>query len=126
MEPIQLFDLASRQAHWLSVRQTVVSGNIANANTPAYKTKDVEPFETVLQTTGNRMAATHPAHFREDAIRNSVKSETVDEGVQMQVSGNTVTLADELLKAGEIRRQFEMNTGLVRSFHRMMLLTVQK
>lgn len=126
MQPIQLFDLASRQAHWLSVRQTVVSGNIANANTPAYKAKDVEAFETVLQTTGNRMAATHPAHFREDSIRNSVKTETVNDGVETQVSGNTVTLADELLKAGEIRRQFEMNTGLVRSFHRMMLLTVQK
>ena len=34
MQPIQLFDLASRQAEWLTIRQQVVAGNIANANTP--------------------------------------------------------------------------------------------
>ncbi|WP_099863963.1 flagellar basal body rod protein FlgB [Pararhizobium haloflavum] len=126
MDPIQLFDLASRQAHWLSVRQTVVAGNVANANTPGYAAKDVEPFEKVLATTGNRMAATHPAHFVEDSMRNSVRSERVEDGVDLQVSGNSVTVADELIKSGEIRRQFEMNTGLVRSFHRMMLMTVQR
>lgn len=127
MDPIQFFDLASRQAHWLSVRQTVVAGNIANANTPGYAAKDVEPFETVLATAGNnRMAATHPAHFVEDPMRSSVRSETVEDGVEVQASGNSVTVADELIKAGEIRREFQMNTSLVRSFHRMMLLTVQK
>lgn len=126
MEPIQLFGLASRQAHWLSVRQTVVAGNIANANTPGFVARDVEPFEQVLETTGNRMAATHPAHFVEDSMRNSVRATTLDEDVDVQVSGNSVTMADELIKSGEVRRQFELNTGLVRSFHRLMLLTVQK
>lgn len=56
MEPIQLFELASRQAQWLSVRQNVVAGNIANANTPHYKARDVQPFESVLQNTGVQMA----------------------------------------------------------------------
>jgi flagellar basal-body rod protein FlgB len=127
MEPIQLFKLASQQAHWLSVRQTVVAGNVANVNTPAYAAKDVEPFDRVMETAGaNRMAATHPAHFIEDEIRNSVGSNPLSEDVEVQASGNSVTLADELIKTGEIRRQFEMNTALVKSFHRMMLLTVQK
>jgi flagellar basal-body rod protein FlgB len=126
MDPIQLFNLASRQAHWLSVRQTVVAGNVANANTPAYVAKDVEAFDKVMESAGNRMAATHPAHFVEDSIRNSVRSGTVKDGVEIQASGNSVTIADELIKSGEIRRQFEMNTALVKSFHRMMMLTVQK
>lgn len=125
MEPIQLFDLASRQAHWLSVRQTVVAGNIANVNTPGYEGREVAPFQEVLETTGNRMAVTHPAHIVEDEMRNSVSSETIEDGIEVQVSGNTVTLADELAKTGEIKRSFELSTGLVRSFHRMMLLTVR-
>ena len=48
MQPIQLFKLASQQAQWLSVRQTVVAGNIANVNTQGYAAKDVESFKAVL------------------------------------------------------------------------------
>ena len=40
-------------------------------------------------------------------------------------SGNTVQLEDELLKAGEVRRAFEMNTAIVKAFHRMMLMTTK-
>ena len=32
MQPIQLFEVASKQAEWLSVRQKVVATNIANAS----------------------------------------------------------------------------------------------
>ena len=49
MQPIQLFELTSKQAHWLTVRQTVVAGNIANANTPGYATREVAAFEAVLK-----------------------------------------------------------------------------
>ena len=49
MQPIQLFELASRQAEWLATRQCVVAGNIANANTPGFKAKDVTPFQAVLR-----------------------------------------------------------------------------
>ncbi len=60
MQGIHLFDLASRQAEWLSVRQAAVSGNVANANTPAFKARDVEPFKDVLEQTQLTMAATDP------------------------------------------------------------------
>ena len=32
-------------------------------------------------------------------------------------------LENELLKAGEIGRQFELNTAIVKAFHRMLMLT---
>jgi flagellar basal-body rod protein FlgB len=48
MQPIQLFELTSKQSHWLTVRQSVVAGNIANANTPGYATREVAAFEAVI------------------------------------------------------------------------------
>ena len=52
MQPVYLFDLASRHAEWASVREAVVTGNIANANTAGYQAVDIEPFSAILNATG--------------------------------------------------------------------------
>jgi flagellar basal-body rod protein FlgB len=129
MQPIQLFDLASRQAEWLQVRQEVVAGNIANANTPKYQAKDVTPFQSVLDDTNVGMARTNPAHFSGNEFSESgdinVQQASLDQEIGIQESGNTVGLEQELAKTGEIQRQYSLNTALVSSFHRMMLMTVK-
>ena len=130
MQPIQLFDLASRQAEWLTIRQEVVAGNIANANTPKYRAKDITPFQSVLDKSDVAMARTNPAHFSGNDFSTSgdidVKEAALDQEIGVQESGNTVGVAEELSKAGEIKRQYDLNTSLVSSFHRMMLMTVRK
>lgn len=128
MQPIQLFEMAARQAEWLSVRQEVVAGNIANANTPKYKSKDVTPFEAVLDRTYVPMARTHAGHIAANDLSDEVevKESELNEEIGVQESGNTVSLAEELTKTGEIKRQYELSTGLVKSFHSMMLMTVKR
>ncbi|OOO37148.1 flagellar basal body rod protein FlgB [Agrobacterium sp. YIC 4121] len=130
MQPIQLFDLASRQAEWLSVRQEVVATNIANANTPKFRAKDVSPFEAVMQATSQQvgMVRTNPAHFGESTLSDNiaVRDNPVNNEIGMQESGNSVALAEEMTKTGEIKRQYELNANLVKSFHRMMLMTVKR
>ena len=126
MQPIQLFELASKQAEWLAIRQSVVAGNIANVNTPGFRAKDVTPFQSVLETTGIRMAATQTGHFTETEMASRVVETRPNEGVGVQESGNTVGLAEELMKEGQVKREFELNAGLVKAFHRMMLMTVRR
>jgi flagellar basal-body rod protein FlgB len=128
MQPIQLFALASKQAEWLSVRQEVVANNIANANTPQYKAKDVSSFDAVLDNTSMRMARTNAAHFGDSALSNNVKVEeaALNDEIGIQESGNTVALSKELSKAGEVKRQYELSANLVKSFNSMMLLTVKR
>ena len=125
MQPIQLFELTSKQAHWLTVRQSVVAGNIANANTPGYASREVAAFEAVLEQTGTRMAATHPGHIIEDPLRGSVSSRD-SRDIEVQPSGNSVNLPDEMSKTGEIKRMYELNTGMVKAFNKMMLMTVRR
>src|SRR6218665_777620 len=117
MQPIQLFELASKKADWLSVRQSVVAGNIANANTPGFRAKDVTPFQAVLETTGIRMAATQSGHFTETEMASRVIETKPTEEIGVQESGNTVGLAEELMKEGQVKRDFELNAGLVKAFH---------
>lgn len=125
MQPVNLFDLASQQARWLSVRQTAVSSNIANANTPGYGTMEVEPFEAVLDQTSVSMRATHPRHIAVGGGANSFAVRQVNESSPAMPSGNTVVLETELMKSGEVRRSFELNTAIVKSFHRMLMMTTR-
>jgi flagellar basal-body rod protein FlgB len=129
MQSIQLFELASKQAEWLSIRQQVVSTNIANANTPKFRAQDVTPFQSVLESSYVPMARTNPAHMAGDMAgsdRIEVKDEDLNNEIGEQESGNTVAVASELSKSGEIKRQFELNTQLVKAFHNMMLTALGK
>ncbi len=125
MQPIQLFELTSKQANWLSVRQTVVAGNIANVNTPGYASREVAAFDAVLEQTGARMVATNPRHIQDAGFRGAVRSGR-SESVEVLPSGNSVNLPEELTKTADIKRMFELNAGMVKAFNRMMLLTVRR
>ncbi|ACL59392.1 flagellar basal body rod protein [Methylobacterium nodulans ORS 2060] len=47
MSGVYLIDLALREAQHLSARQATVAGNIANADTPGYRARDVVPFRPI-------------------------------------------------------------------------------
>ncbi|WP_266035783.1 flagellar basal body rod protein FlgB [Brucella intermedia] len=121
MGPIHLFDLAARQAQWLSVRQATVAGNVANANTPDFRARDVQPFADVLDKTQLTMAAISPLHLEAEADGIAGARLRPDDITEQTHSGNTVDVEQEMMKAGEIAREYSLNTSIVKAFHRMML-----
>lgn len=123
MEPVNLFQLAAQQSRWLAVRQSAVAGNVANVNTPGYLAVDVEPFEKVLDNTGVTMAATQSGHLTGHAAEGGFAVRANEQDPSLLPSGNSVVLENELLKTGEIHRQFELNTAIVKAFHRMLMMT---
>lgn len=125
MEPVNLFHLANQQARWLSVRQAAIAGNIANVNTAGYGAAEVEPFEKVLDSKRVALTATQQGHRGGDAQNAAFSVRQDDPSTAILPSENTVQLEDELVKAGEVRRSFELNTAIVKSFHRMMLMTTK-
>jgi len=126
MNPVNLFDLASQQARWLSVRQSTVAGNVANVNTPGFRANDVEPFEEVLDKTRVTMTTTHPTHVSLGATRDQFAvREVADNGAANLPSDNTVVLEEEMLKAGQIGSSYQMNTSIVKAFHRMILMAAR-
>lgn len=123
MEAVQLFGLASQQARWLSVRQTAVANNIANANTPGYRAVDVEPFSKVLDKSLLVQTATHNAHFKTGSTA-ALTTVEVD-GPRTNASTSTVKLENELVKSGEVAHAYELNSAIVKAFHRMVMMTVK-
>ena len=123
--PVYLFDLASRQTQWLAARQTTISGNVANANTPGYRARDVEPFADVLDKTKLIMAATNDGHIGFTPSRAEANKVKKTDSWDTVYSKNSVSLEQELIKSGEVSRQHSLNTSIVKSFHRMLMSSVR-
>ena len=128
MEPIFLLDLASRKSAWLAARQATVAGNIANVNTPGYKTKELASFSDVIDRTKLDLASTNAGHIPLSGVGDASTQAKVgeDAGFEVTESGNSVGLEQEMLKAGEVNRDYAMTTNIVKSFHAMLMASLKE
>lgn len=120
MPTVSLFDLASRQADWLTSRQAAIASNVANINTPGFKGVDVEPFTAVLNGGGSRLRATHARHAGLGGSVGAARAE-----IRQIASGAPVEIEKELIKSGEVQRAYDLNAAIVKSFHKMIMSTVR-
>src|SRR6476659_2034458 len=119
--PLYLMELASSQAKWLELRQSTIATNVANANTPGYKARDVEPFNKVLDGMPVRLATTSPTHMQLSPAETDTRTNAKKESWEVVHSGNSVSLEQEMIKGSDVNRDYSMNSAIVRSFHRMVL-----
>lgn len=91
----------------LSSRQRVVASNIANADTPGYKTKDID-FQSELQSVMNGMGP----------------SVSEVHGLRVKNDGNNVSLDREARLLAENAMRFNMASNLVRSQLKTMKLAI--
>lgn len=125
MSSIFLFDLASQRNQWLSIRQATISANIANANTPGYVARDVQPFDAVLQQSTLELVTTNPAHVTQPTQRMDNVAEPEKNSWHVFDSGNSVSLEKEMVKAGEVNNAFALNNSVIKTFHHMLLTSAK-
>ncbi len=121
MQDLTLFAIASQRNRWLATRSAAVADNIANADTPGFKARDVPSFEAVMTSEAmavKRTSATHltPTQFGARAYELVARPSDVPKH-----SGNTVSLESELTTLGEVRSQHSAVSGIVAAFHRMLM-----
>ena len=120
-----LFDVAAHHGRWLAVRQATVATNVSNANTPGFKAQEVQPFEQVFERTRLTLSATQAGHIEGGGTDLRAYGTRASEPWDVTHSGNSVSLEQEMLKAGEVNRSYALNTGVVRAFHRMYLASLK-
>ncbi len=120
MTLINFYSIASQQNRWLSVRQSVIAQNVANANTPGFKALDVKPFEAVLDSAGIQMRQTQPNHMNPTSGPGGEVDTEEQAKWQIVHSGNSVSIEEQMLKAGEVAGAFARNTSVMKAFERMI------
>ena len=91
---LEIFQLAGAQARHSAARQAVVAQNVANADTPGYRARDITDFEQ----TWRAMSSEHRMGHGALPIR------TLDAGTPASPNGNTVSLELEMLRGIEAQR----------------------
>ncbi len=125
MTPVSLFDLAARNNDWLTIRQRAVAENVANADTPGYTAKTVEPFESVLESQRVTLNQTSARHMTLSSDSLGPYGTEVKDTWQVKHSGNTVSVEQEMIEGSAVAGAYSLNVNVVQAFHRMLLSAVR-
>jgi flagellar basal-body rod protein FlgB len=107
-----------RMAHGLakhaSGRQDVVARNIANADTPGYRTHDLAPFAELYESGAPEgLRATRAGHL--DAGVDVTRAALTEIAGEASPNGNTVSLEAEMMRSAEVRHQHDMATSIYKT-----------
>ena len=99
--------MAQGMARHAAARQVVIAENIAHADTPGYRARDLPDFgKTYAQA--RAMAATRPGHLGA-AFPNQPTSSVIDRDAPARApNGNTVSLEREMMRAAQNRQSHDM------------------
>lgn len=103
-EQLEIMRMARGLAAHAENRQTLVAQNVANADTPGYRARDLPTFAETYGTGFQvPMRATRPGHVQAAAALHPA-AHSVEAGGQAAPNGNTVSLETEMLRAVDIKR----------------------
>ena len=104
---LNLFQLASARMDWAAARQQVIAANIANADTPDYRPRDVASFESFL---GGE----------------SLEARETQSAWDTSLDGNRVVLEEQQLLANETESSHRLASRLYRKGHDLISMAVSK
>jgi len=121
LESLTLFDMASAMARHAGRRHSVIAENVANADTPGFRARDLEDFASVVKG-GLTPRATRPGHVGAiDAAfapgtgpGAGMRARIVDAGGASSPNGNTVNLPEQTMKAVEAQASHALATTIYR------------
>ncbi|MDX5382737.1 MAG: flagellar basal body protein [Rhodobacterales bacterium] len=122
---MSFFQLASQRMSWLAANQRVVAENIANADTPGFKAREVSPFEALVD--GSRtggVRTTHAGHIQGGGHAGGLRATADSAAWETTIDGNTVVLEQQTLKAAEISESYQLAAQLYGKGHQLLGIAV--
>lgn len=113
--PVSLLELSSTMARHAATRHSLISQNIANADTPGYKARDVADFSEVMKAKALTGA---------EGVQSAMQA--IDRPSVGSPNGNTVSLEDELMRGSKAQADHELAVSIYRSTLTMMKTAVGK
>lgn len=112
---LTLLRLSSQLAAHAAARQTVITENIAHADTPGYRARDIPDFAASLDAAPALSArATRPGHIAFGADANGFEAREIAAFGAETPNGNSVSLEDQMMRGAEVRQNHDLALGVYR------------
>jgi flagellar basal-body rod protein FlgB len=127
---IPMLSMLRQQMTWLQARQSVLSQNVSNADTPGYTASDVKPmdFEKMLQGSDTKfqhgLATTNDHHIAITSSSQGTGTDSTD--IETMSTGASVSLEQEMIKVSETQAEFQAATNLYSKSLSMMRTALGK
>jgi len=113
LENLTVFDLASTMARHAAIRHSVIAENVANADTPGYRARDVQPFSAMVNE-AFPLKGTREGHIGARTGAGGAPVRIAESAVPASPDGNSVNLADQSRRAVEATGQHSLATTVYR------------
>lgn len=119
-QKLEIFQMAQAMSQHAGKLQAVAAQNMANADTPGFKAKQLTPFKDTLAKAekGAVQRATRSGHLNGIAQDGPMRGQAqvfVDEQAMSDPNGNSVAIEDQILLSVEAKRQHDRALAIYRS-----------
>ncbi len=122
-DSLTVFDVAHQMAKHAGKHQALTAQNMANADTPGYRSQTMEAFSSVYSGPDQfDMRATRQEHFRNNETSESWRVMPAKDVGTLSPNGNNVSLETEMLRSVDAQRQH--NRALAIYSHAMTVVRV--
>lgn len=133
---IPIMAALKKRMHWLQTNQSVLSDNIANADTPGYKNKELESqdFSSLVEGLGGAGAKSSNASLKTNNARHigaggasGVEARTKEsKSDEEALNGNSVVLEEEMLKLADNQMEYGMAVNLYKKNIGLLKMAIGK
>ncbi len=128
LNTIPLFGAVKKRLNWLGQRQEILAQNIANADTPEYRAKDIQAFRfrDLLRSQNSvlRMASTQANHLTSPKRATDFKEFEVKKPYETAPNGNSVVLEEQMAMMSETSVGHKLTTNLYKKHLNMLRMAL--
>ena len=128
---LTVFNMAKQNMNYLSLKEKVIAGNIANASTPNYLAKDITKPSFIDNIKVNKplleLNKTNSKHFGElksvannNRLKNVAVVYTPKPGDSLTIDGNGVILEDQMNEASKASSEYKRMITIYNSYKKML------
>lgn len=124
-----ILSLMSQKMSYLGQKQAVLAQNVANADTPGYKAKELVPFQSfaeAMKSASSGMAVTSDKHIVPASMAGVNAGTKKMRSFEVVPSGNSVDLEQQMTETSATAVEYQADASIYQKFMTMLRIAVGK
>ncbi len=126
IDKVNIFGQMIRKMDYLTTRHQILAQNVAHADTPKMKARDLKPFSQALAAAGGgALAQTDSRHLSNASASVKYREDRAFNGWELSPNDNDIVLEEEMIKSTDVVRDYQLMSSLLQKHLSMLRLSLQ-